>query len=90
MVAPSSAHAGGRVTPDRGFSHKWAVLDVQQELAASLELAMDARMTEAENQPVQPVVSSVKEPETPNVNWAGIPKNLHVNMQVFLDKLKGL
>jgi len=50
-----------------------ALLAVQQELAARQELDTQAAMATAEGPPEPPVVPPPKEPEMPDVNWAGVP-----------------
>jgi len=65
-----------------------ALLAVHQELAARQELETQATMAEAEGPPEPPAVSPTKEPETPEVNWAGVPKDLHGNVLGLLDQIK--
>jgi len=65
-----------------------ALLAVQQELEARIELDKEVTMAEAEG-PQQPTaVSPAKEPETPDVNWAGVPKDLHGKVHGLLDQFK--
>jgi len=47
-------------------------------------------MAKAEGPPDPPVVPTIKEPETPEVNWAGVPKVLHGKMHGLLDQFKGM
>jgi len=44
----------------------------------------------AERPPVPPVVPPPKEPETPEVNWARVPTELHGKVHGLLDQLKGM
>jgi len=67
-----------------------AVLAVQQQLAARQELNTQAAMATAEGLPEPPVVPPPEEPETPEVNWAGVPKGLHGKVYGLLDQLKGM
>jgi len=62
-----------------------ALLAVQQELAARQELDTQAVMATAEGLPEPPVVPPRKEPETPEVNWAGVPTELHGKVHGLLD-----
>ena len=66
-----------------------ALLAVQKELAARQELETQAAMATAEGPPEPPVVPLPKEPETPEVNWAGMPKELHGEVHGLLDQFKG-
>jgi len=47
-------------------------------------------MATAEGPPGPPVVLPSKEPETPEVNWAGVPKELHGKVHGRLDQFKGM
>jgi len=67
-----------------------ALLAVQQELAARQELDTQAAMATAEGSPEPPVVPPPKEPETPEVNWAGAPTALHGKVHGLLDQFKGM
>jgi len=67
-----------------------ARLAVQQEQAARQELDTQAAMATAEGPPKPPVVSPPKEPETPEVNWAGVPTELHGKVNGLLDQFKGM
>jgi len=67
-----------------------AFLAVQQDLAARQELDTQATMATAKGPPESPVVQPPKQPETPEVNWAGAPEELHVKVHGLLDKLKGM
>jgi len=67
-----------------------ALLAVQQELAARQELDTQATMATAEGPPEPPVVPPPKEPETPKVNWAGVPKEVHGKVHGRLDQFKGM
>jgi len=67
-----------------------ALLAVQQALEARRELATQAIMAEAEVPPVPPAVPSTKEPETPEVEWMGVPKDLHGTVYGLLDQFKGM
>jgi len=66
-----------------------ALLAVQQELAARQELDTQAAMATAEGPPEPPVVPPPKEPETPEVNWAGVPTELR-KVHGLLDQFKGM
>jgi len=67
-----------------------ALLAVQQALEARRELATQAIMAEAEVLPVPPAVPSTQEPETPEVKWMGVPKDLHGTVHGLLDQFKGM
>jgi len=67
-----------------------ALLAVKKELEARKELDTQAAMAEAEGPPEPPVVPPTKEPETPEVNWAGVPKELHGKVHGLLDQFKGM
>jgi len=69
---------------------KGARLAVQQELAARQELDTQAAMATAEGPPEPPVVSPPKEPETPELNWAGVHTELHGKVHGLLDQFKGM
>jgi len=47
-------------------------------------------MATAEGLPEPPVVPTPKEPETPEVNWAGLPTEQHGKVHGLLYKLKGM
>jgi len=66
-----------------------ALLAVQQELAARQELDAQAAMATAEGPPEPPVVPPRKEPETPEVNLAGVPTELHGKVHGLLVQFKG-
>jgi len=66
-----------------------ALLAVQPELAARQELDKQAAMATEEGPPEPPVVPPPKEPETPEVNWAGVPTERHGKVHGLLDQLKG-
>jgi len=67
-----------------------ALLAVQQELAARKELDAQASMATAEGPPEPPVVPPPKKPETPELNWAGVPKEVHGKVHGLLDLFKGM
>jgi len=67
-----------------------ALLAVQQELAARQELETQAAIATAEGPPEPPVVPPPKEPETPEVNWAGVPTEPHGKVHGLLDQFKGM
>jgi len=67
-----------------------ALLAVQQELAARQELDTQAAMATAEGPPEPPVVPPPKEPETPKLNWEGVPTELHGKVHGLLDHFKGM
>jgi len=67
-----------------------ALLAVQQELAARQELDTQAAMATAEGPPEPPVVPPPKEPESPEVNWAGVPTELHGKVHGLLDQFNGM
>jgi len=67
-----------------------ALLAVQQELAARQELEAQASMATADGPPEPPVVPPPKEPETPAVHWAGVPKEVHGKVHGLLDLFKGM
>jgi len=67
----------GVAKPDTGMARplsQWALLAVRKEMAARQELDTQAAMAPAEGPPEPPVVPPPKEPERPEVNWAGVPK----------------
>jgi len=66
------------------------LLDVQLELAARQELDTQAAMAKAEGPPEHPVVPPPKEPETPVVNWTGVPERLHGKVHGLLGQFKGM
>jgi len=47
-------------------------------------------MATAEGPPEPPVVPPPKEPEKPEVNWAGVPTELHGKVHGLLDQFKGM
>jgi len=47
-------------------------------------------MSEARGPPEPPFVASAKEPETPEVNWGGLPKDLHGNVPGLLYQFNGM
>jgi len=47
-------------------------------------------MAEAESPPEPQVVPPTNEPETPEVNWAGVPKDLQGKVHGLLDQFKGM
>jgi len=67
-----------------------ALLAVQQELASRQELNTQAAMVTAEGPPEPPVVPPPKQPETPEVNWAGVRTELHGTVHGLLDQFKGM
>ena len=67
-----------------------ALLAVQQELAARQELDTQAHTAMAEGPPEPPVALPPKEPETPDVNWAGVAKGLQSKVHGLLDQCKGM
>ena len=67
-----------------------ALLAVQQELAARQEVDTQAAMATAEGPPEPPGVPPSKEPETPEVNWADVPKERHGREDRLLDQRKGM
>ena len=67
-----------------------ALLAVQQELAARQELDTQAAMATAEGPPEPPVVAPPKKPESTEVNWAGVPTELHGKVHGLLDQFKGM
>jgi len=67
-----------------------ALLAVQQNLAARQELDTQAAMATAEGPPKPSVVPPPKEPETPEVHWAGVPTELHGKVHGLLDQFKGM
>jgi len=67
-----------------------AFLAVKQKPAARQELDTQVTMAEAEGPPEPPVVPPTKKPETPEVNWAGVPKDLHGKVHGLLYQLKGM
>jgi len=67
-----------------------ALLAVQQEMTARQELETQAALATVERPPENPVVPPFKEPETPDVNWAGVPKELHAKVHGLLDQFKGM
>jgi len=67
-----------------------ALLAVQQELAPPQGLDTQAAMATAEGPPEPPVVPPPEEPETPEVNWAGVPTELHGKVYGLLDQFKGM
>jgi len=66
-----------------------ALLAVRRELAARTELDKEAIVAEAESRPAPTRVPPAKEPETPEVNWAGMPRKLHRNKHSLLEQFKG-
>jgi len=66
------------------------LLAVQQELAARQELDTQAAMGTAEGPPEPPVLSPPKDPETPEVNWAGVPRERHGKVHGLLNQFKGM
>jgi len=66
-----------------------ALLAVQQELAARQELDTQAATATAEVPPEPPVVSPPKEPETTEVNWAGVLTELQGKVHGLLDQFTG-
>jgi len=66
------------------------LLAVQQELAARQELDTQVAMATAEGPPEPPVAPPPKEPETPEVNWAGVPRELHGKVHGVLDQFTGM
>jgi len=66
------------------------LLAVQQELAARKELDTQAGMATAKGPPEPPVVPPPKEPETPEVNWEGVPTELHGKVHGLLDPFRGM
>jgi len=66
-----------------------ALLDVQQELAARQELYTQSAMDTAEGPPEPPIVPPTKVPETPEVNWAGVPIELQGKVHGLMDQFKG-
>jgi len=66
------------------------LLAVQQELGARQERDTEATMAEAEGPTKPPVVTPTTEPETPELNWAGVSKDLHGKVHGRLVKLKGM
>ena len=67
-----------------------ALLVVQHEIAARLELETQAAMATAEGPPEPPVVPPPKDSETPEEDWAGVPKDLHGRVHGLLDQFKGM
>jgi len=67
-----------------------ALLAVQQELAARQELETQAAMARLEGPPEPPVVPPSMEPETTEVNWAGVPTELHGKVNGLLDQFNGM
>ena len=65
-----------------------ALLAVQQGLAARQALDTQATMDKAEGPPEPPVGPPTKEPGTPEVNWEGVPKELHGKAHGLLDQFK--
>jgi len=61
------------------------LLAVQQELAARQELDTQATVATGEGPPEPSVVPPPEEPEMPEVNWAGVPKELHGKVHGLLD-----
>jgi len=47
-------------------------------------------MATAKGPPKPPVVPPPKERETPEVKWAGVPKELHGKVHGLLDQVKGM
>ena len=66
------------------------LLAVQQELAAPQELDNEATTTGAEGTSEPPLVPLAKEQETPEVNSAGVPKDLAGKEYGRLDQFRGL
>ena len=66
------------------------LLAVQQELASRTEPENEATMAKAESPPASTVVPLAKEPETPEVNWAGVPGELHGKVHGLLEQFKGM
>ena len=73
----------------RPFS-EGALLAVQQKLPVRQQLDTQVPMAEAESPPEPPVVPPTKEPETPAVNWEGVPKDLHGKVHGLLDPVKSM
>jgi len=67
-----------------------ALLAVQQELAARQELETQEAMARSEGPPEPPVVPPSMEPETTEVNWAGVPTELHGKANGLLDQFNGM
>jgi len=67
-----------------------ALLAVQQELAARQELDTQAPMATAERAPEPPVAAPPKVPESPEVNCAGVFKDLHGKVHGLRDQFKGI
>jgi len=67
-----------------------ALLAVQQELAAWQDLETRANLAEAESPPEPAVVPPTKKPETPEVNWASVPRKLHRKVHELLDQFKSM
>jgi len=67
-----------------------ALLAVQQQVTARQELDTQAAMATVEGPPEPQVVPPPKEPETPQLNWAGVPTALHVKVHGLVDQFRGM
>ena len=66
------------------------LLAVQKQLAALRELDTQMTVAEAESPPEPPVVPPTKEPETPEVNWEGVRKELHGKVHALVHQFRGM